>query len=1038
MSLSCYYRKIENVLPFIHGKLLEVSNGPLRYTELDSKSTTFVSEYYGVSLGDLSESNTNHEGWGKQFFHFPSNSIDCALLIDLLSLPYFSYEIVNDVLRIIKPGGFLYISEKLVNAKKGEIGSAIQFHKNTLTEVLEKIGFVGVDINEQVSSNSDKEPDRFQCFAYKKPATTIFDDAKDHEIEPISQNGKLCIIRANEGVYSETFIDDHIKYISNNTVVVCGFPLPLKILGSEFIAERDKIDKLENCTDLERNAVYADLLSQFFKSNNVTSVLAESTILGCAVFRACLKAEVPLIIHGLGLDVYAHSIVNNYRECFEEMFPLVHRVVAMSSHMKKAMMDMGAPEEKIVLNALGADTHQVKASPISSKKIFVGIGRFVEKKCPQATIQAFSMLLSIEPDSHLIFAGDGPLLGACKELSVTLGIQQSVTFCGVCTREQTKVLLRNARAFVQHSVIAKNGDQEGVPVAIIEAGAMAVPVISTYHSGIPDVVENGINGFLVNEFDVEGMFLAMRKLAENPELAQKMGERLNEKIQTGFSRKITIGRIQNIIREIDKQAKIPSFHDEINVPPLPYDRSDINFCVQLANNYINQGDLTKAIILLLEGSRYGDLPEAIESLISTLLQHEDIDKEALSSYFEKIGQNPTPIAQNRLKILVITNLLPPQEMGGFGRTVWEFIECLLKKGHEILALTSNMPQHQKFDFVNYQEVERHVERDLKLLGDWVDGKVVFEEDQKEINQIISGNHEKIMEAVKKFSPDTCMLGNLDLLGYNYIADIADRKIPMLHRLGNSTPSYPSSFKFDQNYYILAGCSSWLNDHIKKSGYDISNYTVLYPGSPIEYYYKYSDPPFDILRICFASLVMPYKGAQTLVEALGLLKFNSIPFTCEIAGDTTNPEFVSSLNDYAQQHGFGDQIEFKGFLSKEEMSQMFGRCNTLVFPSVFDEPFGKTQIEAMAAGICVVSSGTGGSREIVKDGENGLVFEKENAIDLANKLSTLHNNRGYWVSLAAQGKEDAFNFTTLKSVEKIEREFDKILNCNASVGIGEFP
>lgn len=468
---------------------------------------------------------------------------------------------------------------------------------------------------------------------------------------------------------------------------------------------------------------------------------------------------------------------------------------------------------------------------------------------------------------------------------------------------------------------------------------------------------------------------------------------------------------------------------DLSVSPLPYDRNDINVYLQLANKLINEGKLTDAILILLEGSRVGSLPDNVTHLMSTLFEHADVDRSTLLNYFEKIGQNPISTAKRNLKILVITNLLPPQEMGGFGRTVWEFIDHMLKRGHDVLALTSNMPQHQKEGFEKYQDVEKHIDRCLRLVGDWIDGRVVLEEKQEKIAEICTTNQITIMEAVHTFSPDVCMLGNLDLIGYNYLADIAGKKIPMLHRLGNSAPGFPASFKFDDSYYILAGCSEWLNDIIKKAGYNFSHYAVVYPGAPIEYYYKYLKPPFDILRICFASLLMPYKGAQTLIESLVLLKENNIPFTCEIAGDSTSNDFIAALKNHAKKFGFYEQVEFKGFLSKEEMSKMFGRCNTLVFPSVFDEPFGKTQIEAMAAGLCVVSSGTGGSKEIVQDGVNGLLFEKENAVDLANKLLTLYHNKEYWEALAIRGQSDAFKFTTHKSVEKIEKEFVELLDMS---------
>lgn len=461
------------------------------------------------------------------------------------------------------------------------------------------------------------------------------------------------------------------------------------------------------------------------------------------------------------------------------------------------------------------------------------------------------------------------------------------------------------------------------------------------------------------------------------------------------------------------------------------DRNNQAPYLEYANQLLAKNELTEALVVLQEASRFSKLPEKIKKLIGSIESKHETCTASYQDYLCKTGQLPSKKNnQQKLKILVITNLLPPQEMGGFGRTVWEFIDCFLKRGHEVLALTADMPHLQKAPCDEYQFVEQHVRRVIRLCGDWVDGKVVLEENKEEIQNILKSNCVSILNAVNSFNPDVCMLGNLDLIGYHYINNISQMKIPMLHRLGNATPSFPQSFSFDKKYYVLAGCSRWLNDDIMNQGYEFDNVTVVYPGSPVEYYYKYFDPEFDYLRICFASLLMSYKGAQTLVESLAILKECNIPFKCELAGDTTSEAFVKTLKDFAVDREFSDCIQFKGFLSKLELSEMFARCNILVFPSIFDEPFGKTQIEAMAAGLCVVSSGTGGAKEIVQHDVNGVIFEKGNSQDLAFQLASLFKEKGRWGKLASQGKKDAFKYTTQKSVERIESEFYTFLNSNS--------
>jgi glycosyltransferase involved in cell wall biosynthesis len=95
--------------------------------------------------------------------------------------------------------------------------------------------------------------------------------------------------------------------------------------------------------------------------------------------------------------------------------------------------------------------------------------------------------------------------------------------------------MAEALAFVQHSVTAPNGDMEGTPVAVLEAGAAGLPVIATRHAGIPDVVIEGETGLLVDEHDVEGMAAMMIRLAEMPETAMEMGSAARKRVREHFS-----------------------------------------------------------------------------------------------------------------------------------------------------------------------------------------------------------------------------------------------------------------------------------------------------------------------------------------------------------------------------------------------------------------------------------------------------------------------------------------------------------------------
>ena len=206
----------------------------------------------------------------------------------------------------------------------------------------------------------------------------------------------------------------------------------------------------------------------------------------------------------------------------------------VSNKMKEVLLNLGCPEDKLVLNTYGPDDSFFSLRPEYKQRHFVAVGRFVPKKAPHLTIQAFKKVVEKFPDAKLVMAGDGNLLEECRTLSAALGLKDNIVFAGVLNKEEIKILFQNSIAFVQHSVVAETGDSEGTPVAILEAQAAALPVISTYHAGIPDVVLNGETGLLVEEHDVEGMSKNMIRILEEEGLAKRLGEAGRKRVKRKF------------------------------------------------------------------------------------------------------------------------------------------------------------------------------------------------------------------------------------------------------------------------------------------------------------------------------------------------------------------------------------------------------------------------------------------------------------------------------------------------------------------------
>jgi glycosyltransferase involved in cell wall biosynthesis len=273
-----------------------------------------------------------------------------------------------------------------------------------------------------------------------------------------------------------------------------------------------------------------------------------------------------------------------------------------------------------------------------------------------------------------------------------------------------------------------------------------------------------------------------------------------------------------------------------------------------------------------------------------------------------------------------------------------------------------------------------------------------------------------------------LVGNLDLLGTSLLHHAFESKIPVLHALANATPGYAVTEQPGTPHYWVAPCSDWNGEVFRQAGYTPTRVDTLYPGARIERFFRFFLPDTRRLRLCYASLVLPYKGVDTLVEALLRLHQAGIEFSAEIAGDSPRPEFLVQLQDSVAAAGAQPKIRFTGFLDRHGLSALFARSNVLVFPSRFEEPFGISQVEALAAGLVVVSSGTGGAKEIVRDGVDGLLFPAGDASALAGKLTRLTEDPALFARLQRAGQLRAASFSVETAVRKIESLAEEMMQA----------
>ncbi|MBW1783641.1 MAG: glycosyltransferase [Deltaproteobacteria bacterium] len=375
-----------------------------------------------------------------------------------------------------------------------------------------------------------------------------------------------------------------------------------------------------------------------------------------------------------------------------------------------------------------------------------------------------------------------------------------------------------------------------------------------------------------------------------------------------------------------------------------------------------------------------------------------------------------------LKILVINNLYPPQNLGGYGRFIADFADVLGRRGHDIHVLTSDTPND-----TSPVENEPHVQRDLYLFGVWNEnGQRLFDRDQ--IISILRKNQETLCRTLNTFQPDICLVGNIDLLGMPVFTPIFNQQVPVAHYWGNEFPGYePSDCPRNPLYHVVTA-SNWLKGDAIRRGYPVQDAHIVYPGAFVESFKMGVPPETDKLRIVYAGLIIDSKGPQVLVEALCMLAKNGIDFACSIAGGTMNTQFKDRLIKVITDFGLGEKIRFTGRLNREELKDLYATHNVIVFPSLANETFGISQVEGMAAGLLLITSGPGGAREVIEDGKSGLFFEPGNAALLAGQLLGLTRNRSMWERIALNGQKRAMElFDVERSGERLESMLSRVVD-----------
>ncbi|MDO7786850.1 glycosyltransferase [Desulforamulus aquiferis] len=306
-----------------------------------------------------------------------------------------------------------------------------------------------------------------------------------------------------------------------------------------------------------RNAKYFERLIKPLKP---ALIHAHFGVEGVYALELAKSLNTPLVttFHGFDATITNKALLTSGKPSWVNY--LIHRrklakegqmFVCVSNYIRDRVLEMGFPEERTITHYIGIDTETIKPiKEITHVKIILHVARLVEKKGTEYLIKAFSKISTAKKNYQLVIIGEGPLRDELQSLACSLRINDRINFLGVQNHSEVIKWMGRASLFCLPSIVASSGDSEGLGMVFLEAAAMAVPAVATYHGGIPEVVKDGETGYLVKEKDINSLAECLRNLLENDGLCDRMGQAARKLVEREFNIRNQTAMLEELYKEL--------------------------------------------------------------------------------------------------------------------------------------------------------------------------------------------------------------------------------------------------------------------------------------------------------------------------------------------------------------------------------------------------------------------------------------------------------------------------------------------------------
>ena len=388
-----------------------------------------------------------------------------------------------------------------------------------------------------------------------------------------------------------------------------------------------------------------------------------------------------------------------------------------------------------------------------------------------------------------------------------------------------------------------------------------------------------------------------------------------------------------------------------------------------------------------------------------------------------------------MRILAICNLFPPYQCGG-NEIRFRDIVLRLRDKHDVCVLTSKPPE--KIDDPDW------IKRELSLVYPYPEPLPLVRGFLIKEWWISWSNYLVCKQYIDRFRPDVIYLSDTkrtflgpavaaQAAGVPVVWDITDTSLSCYNNQPfiRSFSPYINFQDVDFNHALVI--SPEIAQNLQKKEVLNTNAEVLRQGVDRRSFYPSMRPShtWSCKKLLWIGSLIADKGLHIVLEALPKLLSINPNYTLTVCGTSGDLEYQKRLQQICRDHNIEDHVCFEGAVPFEEVPEYYRNHDAYIFSSLWEEPFASTPLEAMASGIPVVGTAVGGQKSFFKDGQNCLVYEKENADKLAKCLISLNNYQLYHklVDCALKQIQEKFDFDHY--CQRIEKKLLQVAWKNAS-------